>query len=57
MLVTETGVEWMTGKLPRKISDIEAFMAKASKEFNWTSLNTTPPTTVFLDAGIRSRAE
>ncbi|HTH37414.1 MAG TPA: aminopeptidase P family protein [Pyrinomonadaceae bacterium] len=57
MLVTETGVEWMTGKLPRKISDIEAFMAKASKEFNWTSLNTTLPTTVFLDAGIRSRAE
>ncbi len=48
MLVTETGVEWMTAKLPRKISDIEAFMAKASKEFNWTSLNKTVPTTVFL---------
>lgn len=27
MLVTATGVEWMTAKLPRKISDIEAFMA------------------------------
>lgn len=27
MLVTETGVTWMTAKLPRKISDIEAFMA------------------------------
>ncbi len=27
MLVTANGVEWMTGKLPRKISDIEAFMA------------------------------
>lgn len=26
MLVTATGVEWMTGKLPRKMSDIEAFM-------------------------------
>ncbi|MEQ1764940.1 MAG: aminopeptidase P family protein, partial [Pyrinomonadaceae bacterium] len=28
MLVTETGVAWMTGKLPRSIADIEAFMAK-----------------------------
>lgn len=42
MLVTETGVEWMTGKLPRKISDIEDFMAKASKEFQWTSLMKPP---------------
>jgi Xaa-Pro aminopeptidase len=32
MLVTETGTEWMTRKLPRTIADIEAFMAKASKE-------------------------
>ena len=31
MLITPTGVEWMTGKLPRKITDIEAFMAVASK--------------------------
>lgn len=38
MLVTDTGVEWMTGKLPRKMSDIEDFMAKASKEFQWTSM-------------------
>ena len=38
MLVTETGVEWMTKNLPRKISDIEAFMAKASKEFSYNSL-------------------
>jgi Xaa-Pro aminopeptidase len=29
MLVTQGGVEWMTAKLPRKISDIEAFMAAA----------------------------
>lgn len=43
MLVTDTGVEWMTGKLPRKISDIEDFMAKASKDFVWTSSNTTFP--------------
>lgn len=39
MLVTDKGVEWMTGKLPRKMSDIESFMQKASKEFVWTSLN------------------
>ena len=31
MLVTETGVEWMSGKLPRTIADIEAFMAVAPK--------------------------
>ncbi len=47
MLVTETGVEWMTAKLPRKMSDIEAFMAKASKEFVWTSMKTTAPADVF----------
>ena len=38
LLVTETGAEWMTKNLPRKISDIEAFMARASKEFNYSSL-------------------
>jgi Xaa-Pro aminopeptidase len=32
MLVTETGTEWMTKKLPRSIADVEAFMARASKE-------------------------
>lgn len=47
MLVTETGVEWMTGKLPRKISDIEAFMAKASKEFVWTATNARPSSSIF----------
>ncbi len=31
MLVTATGVEWMSGKLPRSIADIEAFMAVAPK--------------------------
>jgi Xaa-Pro aminopeptidase len=33
MLVTETGTEWMTKNLPRKINEIESFMAQASKEF------------------------
>ena len=32
MLVTSTGVEWMTKNLPRTIVGIEEFMAKASKE-------------------------
>ena len=32
LLVTETGVEWMTKDLPRKLEDIERFMAKASKK-------------------------
>jgi Xaa-Pro aminopeptidase len=37
MLVTETGVVWMSGKLPRSIADIEAFMAKASKDVPYTA--------------------
>jgi hypothetical protein len=32
MLVTETGADWMTKKLPRKLEDIEAFMATAPRE-------------------------
>ena len=39
MLVTENGVEWLTKNLPRKISDIEALMAQASKEVNYTAAN------------------
>jgi len=31
MLITDTGVTWMTASLPRKMSDIEAFMAAAPK--------------------------
>lgn len=31
MLITPTGVEWMTKNLPRSIADIEAFMASGSK--------------------------
>ncbi len=47
MLVTESGVEWMTAKLPRKISDIEAFMEKASKDLVWTSSNKYSPENIF----------
>jgi Xaa-Pro aminopeptidase len=32
MLVTETGTRWMTEALPRKLSDVEAFMARARRE-------------------------
>ncbi|MBV9240744.1 MAG: M24 family metallopeptidase [Acidobacteria bacterium] len=32
MIVTDTGVRWMTGNLPRKMSDIEAFMAANRKQ-------------------------
>ncbi|MBA2379987.1 MAG: aminopeptidase P family protein [Blastocatellia bacterium] len=37
MLVTPTGVEWMSKDLPRTIADIEAFMARASKEIQWSA--------------------
>jgi Xaa-Pro aminopeptidase len=33
MLITKDGVEWMTKNLPRKLEDIEAFMATAPKQF------------------------
>lgn len=33
MLVTNTGVRWMTAKLPRKMSDIEAFIATNRNKF------------------------
>ncbi|HMQ04276.1 MAG TPA: aminopeptidase P family protein [Pyrinomonadaceae bacterium] len=52
MLVTDNGVEWMTAKLPRRMSEIEAWMAKASKEFNWTSQDLGQPTTMFVGAPI-----
>ena len=40
MLVTETGVTWMTGKIARSIADIEAYMAKAPKELPYTASKT-----------------
>ncbi|MBA3632219.1 MAG: aminopeptidase P family protein [Acidobacteria bacterium] len=48
MLVTDKGVEWMTKALPRSIADIEAFMAKASKEMNYSRLPPTNPRFAFL---------
>ena len=29
MLITDNGVQWLTGNLPRKLEDVEAFMAGA----------------------------
>lgn len=37
LLVTESGVEWMTKALPRKLEEVEAFMARASKEFQYNA--------------------
>jgi len=49
MLVTKTGVEWMTKALPRSIADIESFMATASKETAYRSLPITEnPQLAFL---------
>ena len=42
MLVTPNGAEWMTGKLPRKISDIEDFMSKSSNEIKIGALQPQP---------------
>lgn len=55
MLVTANGVEWMTKALPRKLSDVEAFMARASKEmaFNDSRFNSSPTLAVLnLDSNI-----
>jgi Xaa-Pro aminopeptidase len=38
MLVTDSGVEWLTKNLPRSIADIEAFIAKAPKDLQYGGL-------------------
>ncbi len=38
LLVTPGGAEWMTKNLPRKIDEVESFMARASKEMNYSRL-------------------
>ncbi len=49
MLVTASGVEWMTKNLPRRIDEVEAFMARASKEMNYSAskINVNPTLAVF----------
>ncbi len=46
MLVTASGVEWMSGKLPRSIADVEAFMAVAPKQ---VPLSKKIPVSIFLN--------
>jgi Xaa-Pro aminopeptidase len=54
MLITDTGVEWMTKNLPRKLEDIEYFMAKASNDIKIGALeNNTNPTLAFSDADAK----
>ncbi len=38
MLITETGVEWMTRDLPRKLTDVETFIANARKEMKGVAI-------------------
>ncbi|HEY0458311.1 MAG TPA: aminopeptidase P family protein [Pyrinomonadaceae bacterium] len=48
MLITETGVEWLTKNLPRKLEDIEYFMSKASGDIKIGALkNNENPTLAF----------
>ena len=53
ILVTETGAEWMTKNLPRKMEEIEAFMATASKQmsYNRTEREIAPTPSIF-DSGV-----
>ncbi len=54
MLVTETGVEWMTKALPRSIADIEAFMAVAPRQVPLTARSTGMPVNIFFDQSTAS---
>jgi Xaa-Pro aminopeptidase len=53
LLVTDTGVEWMTKNLPRKLEDIEAFMAKAPKQLGYRGYKPSELTVAMT--GTRSR--
>ncbi len=52
MLVTETGVEWMTKDLPRKLEDIEKFMSQASKGLAYTPTRFEPTDLVLSMIGV-----
>jgi len=49
MVVTDTGVEWMTKNLPRSIADIEAFMAVAPKQVTLSERIRNNPARVLFD--------
>jgi len=42
MLVTETGTRWMTEALPRKLTEIEAFMARAKRREYYLTTGCVP---------------
>jgi Xaa-Pro aminopeptidase len=51
MVVTDGGVEWMTKNLPRKLEDVEAFIAKASKQVSYTASIPHSPITTYNSYG------
>lgn len=55
MLVTETGVEWMSGKLPRTIADIEAFMAVAPKQVPLAERIKNNPARILFEQALAAR--
>jgi len=55
MLVTETGVEWMSGKLPRTIADIEAFMAVAPKQVPLAERIKNNPARILFEQSLAAR--
>jgi Xaa-Pro aminopeptidase len=58
LLVTETGVEWMTKALPRKLEEVEAFMARASKEMVYSRLEREiSPTFAVTDYGFNMTSD
>lgn len=57
MLITPTGVEWMSKALPRKLEEVEEFMAKASKEITVARReNSTSPQLAAFDFGANLTA-
>lgn len=55
MLVTETGVEWMTKALPREINQVQAFMEKAKEEMKTAEIERIlNPTFAVLENNRRS---
>ncbi len=55
MLITETGVEWMSGKLPRTIADIEAFMAVAPKQVPLAERIKNNPARILFEQSLAAR--
>lgn len=54
MLVTASGVEWMTKNLPRSIADIEAFMTAAPKQVTLSKRVAPPTVNLFFDQSTAS---